>query len=1051
MPNKDRIVRENESRRSFLYLILLLLFAAIYPVFSTSIQGQIAIPLPEIFSDIKGKITEIEALDDLLFVGTTEGLWIISEDGKLSRQQNISGFTRLRKISDQIYVVDQTGLWYISENRSPLKVEEVSEIINERVLGDKLFVGTNKGSWIVDKNIRISYKEIHGRINHIKTFGAKIFVNTENGSWIIDRNNQLTQINKIQGEIDSIHSFGEKLLIRTRRDSWIIDKDNNLAPANEIVKNAEMIIPFGELLFIDEDESPSILDKEGNLIPLKDKLSSPEGLNAPVGNSSVFDDNLFINIGKRSWIIDKNSNPHMVEGLEGQVNFNLTIDHKLFVATDNALWVIEQNSLPTLINEIKGSVKGIKKFDERFFINTDKGSWILNKDGILSRIEQITDRLTTLTSFGEELLIVGTFNNLWIINQKGQNPKKIESINGNVESIDIVGKYIYVKISAPSPEVFYRIDPEVTITSELLPIETEISASSLWARLITGLRSNWLPVGKISAQAFYVKENIKAPYGKDFPKEFSFAKDKENNFDSQENFRYEINWGENEVHYWIKDKWGNTSEHRKIYYGFPTVYFFTLFLAALSFILWVILISGCLALAPRIGFCHSAIMNPWLRKYFSLGSVPLLLSVFPSLRRYILRRYSDSINKDKEFIEWKERFVCPDEEFLPENFGKRLENERRLLLTGQSGIGKTSFFKYLTAIYASPDKPPLLAKVFPVYIPMTNYGGISLEDLVYNQLFAYGEISDEELAPMFWKRGGLLIFFDGVNEVQNVSDRQKLSEFVEKYWTSNYICLSSQQTYPEIENIPEVKLKTFSPEKVCELIRQRVNDKGKAEKLIAGLTDEDYQLYSIPRDLEFAVEILNGGKDSLPKSRTELYKTVFSSLFAKWKENGDADAEINLCQQAYEKLVGRDAVFDSVDNPKLKEITLDLYKQKFLMKREKNYYFRHDLIRSFLASEYFYPRWQRLFANLNGTQIDNNWQDMLRFSCENIENPNDVKALVYEVLERGVRRDVAEDLFEWLKIYHPSKCEPWEENFYIRAGKIKYGKQTSNKLEVKKY
>ena len=151
-------------------------------------------------------------------------------------------------------------------------------------------------------------------------------------------------------------------------------------------------------------------------------------------------------------------------------------------------------------------------------------------------------------------------------------------------------------------------------------------------------------------------------------------------------------------------------------------------------------------------------MNPWLRRYCSLGSVPLLLSVFPSLRRHLLRRYSASINRDKEFNEWKERFVCPDEDFYPENFGKRIESERRLLVTGQSGIGKTSYFKRLTADYASQEKPTHPATGFPVYISLTNYGGNSLEDLVYNQLFSYGKITDKELARCFWSKADCLFF-----------------------------------------------------------------------------------------------------------------------------------------------------------------------------------------------------------------------------------------------------------------------------------------------------
>lgn len=206
---------------------------------------------------------------------------------------------------------------------------------------------------------------------------------------------------------------------------------------------------------------------------------------------------------------------------------------------------------------------------------------------------------------------------------------------------------------------------------------------------------------------------------------------------------------------------------------------------------------------------------------------------------------------------------------------------------------------------------------------------------------------------MFWEQGGLIIFLDGVNEVQGVADRQKLSEFVERFWTSNYICLSSQQSYPEIENIPKVELKTFSPEKVREYLRQRVNDKQVAENAMRTLTVEDYQLYSVPRDLEFAVEILNSGQKSLPRLRTQLYKTSFSSLFAKWKENGAIDAENNLCKYAYTMLIQRDQAFDSVDNPHYKEITADLFEQKFLVRREGSYNFRHDLIRSYLASEYF--------------------------------------------------------------------------------------------------
>ena len=134
----------------------------------------------------------------------------------------------------------------------------------------------------------------------------------------------------------------------------------------------------------------------------------------------------------------------------------------------------------------------------------------------------------------------------------------------------------------------------------------------------------------------------------------------------------------------------------------------------------------------------------------------------------------------------------------------------------------------------------------------------------------------------------------------------------------------------------------------------------------------------------------------------------------------------------------RDLAFDSIDNPKFKEITTDLFEQKFLVRREASYNFRHDLIRSYLASEYFYPRWENLLEGTKEKQIDSNWLEMLKFSCENIEDSIKVKNLVYEVLERSIRKDLVKNLFEWLKTNHSSKCESWEQEFYAKYGELDF-------------
>jgi GTPase SAR1 family protein len=1085
MPKNNHHVRENASRHSLLYLIISLLFPSLTICFSINIYGQVAIQLSDLFKDITGKATSIKGLDDRLFVVTNDGLWVvhkndklfvltdeglsvIDKNGKPSNQKEISKITKLEKLGDQIFVITTSAdLWYAIENEELNKVKEIKGIINAKTSGNQLYAGTSAGLWAVGKDIKTQYKEITGRINELETFGEKIFVNAANGSWIISKNvGQPVPISKIKTGITQLSPFGDRLFVNTNDRSWMIDKNHVISPIDEVTGNIEMLMEFGDQLFISSTDEKTdretgeetvikkswVINKEGIITPLEEFKERP-------GNLGVFGDNLYIDVGKKLWRIDKDGNLSTVNGIEGRIAHFGAVKERLFVAAEKDdsrtidLWIIDKNGGKTHVKEINARIYGTYQFGDLQLINTQNGSWLIDKDNNLFFLNERKERVRSSATFKDQFF-VGTDKSLWIINSKDKKATILESIKGSVENTVVAGKYVYVRVSDPFLETFYRIDPKVTIKAKLSP-------KSWWQRLVNYICPSCLPAERVKAEAYYVDEDNKDPYASTFPKEFRFAEassrappsesngetapPSEVEFSPQAHFGYEIGWCNNDVHYWAKDKWGNTFEQKAVYTGVPSQY--------LSIVLAIIFIPSisaafiliCFPLAPHYNFCHSLIMNPWFRNpfmantpvrtYFSVWIIPLLLFHFNSLRYYILRRYSSSISKDSEISEWKDRFVYPSEEFYPENFGRKLQSKRKILLIGQSGIGKTSFLKHLTAYYASQDKPVYPAKIPPLYITLANYSGSSFEELVYNRLQSHGQISDKELIPMFLERGELMLFLDGVNELLNVADRQKLSEFVGKYSISNYICLSSQVSYPEVENIEKVELEIFGPEKVQELMRRRVNDKDKAENIIKNLKAEDYQLYSVPRDLEFAIEILNKGEDSLPKSRPELYKTVFSSIFPKWKETVYTDAEDNLYKRAYEMIVERVLVFDSVNNPNFQQITIDLFDNRFLVKREGNYNFRHDLIRSYLASQYFYPRWETLLEETDGKHVDNNWLEMLKFSCENIKESDEVKNLVYKVLEKSIIKDLAGNLFEWLRTNHPNKCESWEENFYTKYGK----------------
>lgn len=895
----------------------------------------------------------------------------------------------------KLYVATSEGLWVIGEDRRALKLDVVRGVTTSLEIGGQtLFVGTTQGVWAINENGAVNevkgIEDLDRSDSYLVVVGERLFITTQfKGLWVVNSDGKATRVEDWEGRIASLFPYGEQALVIGDSSYWLVSQAGEVVPIKGITGNFLVSQPVAEKLLVVTDVGVWFVSKDGESTPLnfRERITAVWGLADKV---------LISTYNGTFWLVDHVGEIAPVKQLQRWPN---------------------------------DPVHTVKPFGGRLSVGMYDGLYVVGKDGSSTLVEDVKGWIIYVGVSGGQMY-VSTTEGLWVFDKDYKQIGKMASLKGQVVGVNVLGGDTYIVTASG----LCRLDSKVRIKANLSP--------SAWWKTLSGnlLPLNWLPSEGVRAVASYVDENGNDPYPTSVPREFRFAKaDGEtipvDKFTVQEQFSYRIGLGENEVQYWVADQWGNVFLTEKaIYFGVPS----QIFLATLPFLFSALFVVICFALAPKVDFCHSAIMNPLLRTYFSLGSVPLLLSVFPSLRRHLLRRHSASISKDKEFSEWEKRFVCPDEEFQPDNFGKKLEGERRLLLTGQSGIGKTSFFKRLTANYASQDKPAHPAHVVPIYISLTNYGGNSLEELVYNELFSYGKITDEKLAPMFLEQGGLLIFLDGLNEVPNVSDRRNLSTFVKKYGAVNYICVSSQQPYPEVEGISKVELKPFSREKVREFISQRVNNKEVAERVINRFTDQDYQLYSIPRDLELAVDILNSGGTVLPNSRTELYKITFSTIFAKWKESGAAEGQDNLCERAYAMIVQREPAFDSVDEPHLKEVTVDLLEQKFLMRQQRNYYFRHDLIRSYLASEYFYPRWNNLFEGMSGRPIDSNWLEMLKFSCENIEDSVELKSLVYGVLKRSVRKDLVKNLFEWLKTTHPSKCKTWESEFYAKYGELDF-------------
>lgn len=504
---------------------------------------------------------------------------------------------------------------------------------------------------------------------------------------------------------------------------------------------------------------------------------------------------------------------------------------------------------------------------------------------------------------------------------------------------------------------------------------------------------------------------------------------RENRFSDAEDFERSLTSGlqEQGILIEVRDAWGNRERYEARGYVLPGPAVVPVAVG----LLWLVALVLSIALAPYVRFLHHLLMNPFLRTLGFFGFVPLVITLVPSLRRHIFRRYTRGLRSDEDFACWERRFVVPSEEYLPEAFGRELEEHRQVLLLGESGVGKTCYFKYLTYCYAARKMKTLAPrKVTPVFIPVALYEGESVEEAFLAQLQNYGGLTDKKLMSRLLQQGGFLILVDGLNEVGKEM-RQKVSQFVNRHWKANYFCLSSQEQYLECARLEPFELAVFDVERIQELVRQRLGD-GEADSLIEQFNDTTYEMCKLPQDLEFMLELAKY-KQPLPQTKLELYQRRLAPLLDQWKEEGNESFCHVLYRRSYEMIYPGAAIFDDPDRQIPKRLRDGLIAARLLVRSGGQHLFRHDMVRAFLAAGHFGPRWVDILGDHQVT-VDETWRSMLQFVILDMKSPDEAKEMFFYLPEKDER--LAKSLFRWTKAVRPALVEPWEEDFNRHYGEV---------------
>jgi hypothetical protein len=656
--------------------------------------------------------------------------------------------------------------------------------------------------------------------------------------------------------------------------------------------------------------------------------------------------------------------------------------------------------------------------DGRAWLMTNEGAYRVDGNGI-RRLPDLDDKTIKIRDIqgGNGQVLVGTSKGLYRI--AGEAYTRAPDDDLDIRSVTFIEGKVWLATSKGA----YRIDDDVEITVN------PRSAGTWWANALGSILPSHLWIaGSIDPDIRYIsKSDNEEPYETSDPKQFGIIMETDKalfdkavsnrEYISLERFKPSISSGSRTLHFSIRDKWGNTFEHHITGFALPIL---TL-IGSITPLVWLSGLFLIVALAPRFKTFNGLLMNPFLRKVGMFGLLPPILTLFPIARRHILNRYLKAIREDKHFEKWRKRFVVPSDEFSPDSFGKLLAEHRALFLTGQSGIGKTSYLTFLTAHYAANRYGTLPKGLIPVLIPLAIYQGESPENMFHAQLASLGQFTDKDITSYFLQQGGFLILLDGLNEVDKVT-RDSVNRFIDVYGRANYFCVSSQQPHLEFNRLKGFEMTSLNKEKIDEIITNWLDD-DPACKVMEQFNENTYRIYKIPQDLALAIAIVEKG-GALPQSREELYEETLALILNTWTES-EVDYQHLLFERAYTMLQSQDPFFDSQNNPLPESVCDILAEKKFLARRSGRFHFRHNLIRDYLAAKYFSSRWQDLLSD-EKFAADSNWYSMLQFAIPNLP-PEDVKTILIVILSKN--KVLAGTLFMWAQNHHPELCTDWAREF----------------------
>jgi len=221
-----------------------------------------------------------------------------------------------------------------------------------------------------------------------------------------------------------------------------------------------------------------------------------------------------------------------------------------------------------------------------------------------------------------------------------------------------------------------------------------------------------------------------------------------------------------------------------------------------------------------------------------------------------------------------------------------VENEEKLIISGESGSGKTTTLRWLNFTFATKYLENKECSV-PLYVELNSYRKGSFYDYFKRQMKKKG-LSETTLKTLL--EGRAIILLDGLDllsPTENFFPYDEISDFFSDYSNCQIVISSRPGFFESIRRDFKVsELEKLTDEKIQIFIEKYVEEKELANTLIDKILGNEQlkSMLSNPMMLYIAIKVAMGRKDRyddlLPSNRSELYEAFISTLFSHQEEKG---------------------------------------------------------------------------------------------------------------------------------------------------------------------